>query len=263
MDYFSLLIAGDLDGLLSLFAGEPRLNDPHAGLIQGRPAFETFVHENSSWLKERQAEVERVATTSTSLRIVEESILHLQEDQEHIALPVALAADLSAPPDHSHHSDHSDYLDQLDHLDHIRIYHSQWPLLKTHRLRPPILPAHRDLTLSGAVARYQGALAQGDLETILDQFEPDGYAREPAGGQYIHRGPAELRRFYSALFASSGGIPLEHCTLTDDGVRCAIEYNVTRWGKAALPPQAGIAVYERGPSGLIVAARIYDDVDPP
>ena len=65
------------------------------------------------------------------------------------------------------------------------------------------------------------------------------------------------------MFANGGGIPLEHCTLTDDGVRCAIEYNCVRWGVTDIPAQAGVAVYERGSSGLIATARIYDDVEPP
>jgi hypothetical protein len=30
-----------------------------------------------------------------------------------------------------------------------------------------------------------------------------------------------------------------------------------------IPPQAGVAVYECGNSGLLVAARILDDADPP
>jgi hypothetical protein len=30
-----------------------------------------------------------------------------------------------------------------------------------------------------------------------------------------------------------------------------------------LPPQAGIAIYERGPDGLLAAARVYDDVEAP
>ena len=34
-------------------------------------------------------------------------------------------------------------------------------------------------------------------------------------------------------------------------------------GKDAIPPQAGVAVYERGTSGRLAAARIYDDVTPP
>ena len=51
--------------------------------------------------------------------------------------------------------------------------------------------------------------------------------------------------------------------MTDDGVRCALEYNCVRWGSYDLPPQAGIAVFERGPDGLLVAARAYDDVEAP
>jgi hypothetical protein len=68
--------------------------------------------------------------------------------------------------------------------------------------------------------------------------------------------------FYGSILAE-GGIGLEHCSMTDDGTRCAIEYNAVRWGTTALPPQAGVAVYERGPSGKLRAARIYDDVSPP
>jgi hypothetical protein len=51
--------------------------------------------------------------------------------------------------------------------------------------------------------------------------------------------------------------------VTDDGVRCALEYNCVRWGSYDMPPQAGIGVYERGPDGLLAAARVYDDVEAP
>ena len=51
--------------------------------------------------------------------------------------------------------------------------------------------------------------------------------------------------------------------MTDDGVRCALEYNCVRWGSHDLPPQAGIGVYERGPDGLLAAARVYDDIEAP
>jgi hypothetical protein len=94
-------------------------------------------------------------------------------------------------------------------------------------------------------------------------FEPDASVREPAGGPYVHRGHAELRALYTLFFFNGGGIPLEHCTATDDGRACALEYNVVRWGRTELPPEAGIAVYVRGQSGKLVAARIYDDSDPP
>jgi hypothetical protein len=80
---------------------------------------------------------------------------------------------------------------------------------------------------------------------------------------YLHRGTEALYELYGHLFANSGGIALEHCTLTDEGVRCAIEYNCVRWGDTEIPPQAGVAVYERGRGGLLAAARIYDDVESP
>jgi hypothetical protein len=132
-----------------------------------------------------------------------------------------------------------------------------------HWLRAPLLPAVPGLVLPDVIARYQAALARGDLNAILAQFEPEGLAREPSGGPHCYRGAERLRHFYGRLFANGGGIPLQHCSVTDDGVHCAVEYIVTDWGCTTLPPQAGVAVYERGASGLLAAARIYDDVEPP
>jgi hypothetical protein len=62
------------------------------------------------------------------------------------------------------------------------------------------------------------------------------------------------------MFSAGGGIGLQPCAVTDDGVRCALEYNCTRWGGRDLTPQAGLGVYERGPDGLLEAVRVYDDV---
>jgi hypothetical protein len=56
---------------------------------------------------------------------------------------------------------------------------------------------------------------------------------------------------------------METCAVTDDGVRCAVEYNCVRWGAYDVSPQAGLGVYERGPDGLLAAARIYDDIEAP
>jgi hypothetical protein len=95
----------------------------------------------------------------------------------------------------------------------------------------------------------------------VSTFAPDGYYREPIGPHYAHRGTLELRSFFTMSFSAGGGIGLQHCTVTDDGVRCALEYNCVRWGSHDLPPQAGIGVYERGPDGLLAAARVYDDVE--
>jgi hypothetical protein len=193
--------------------------------------------------------VENVALTLTECRTVEEVVLHLLLGDEggRVELPVAIVSDRN--PDRT--------------LKAIRVYHSMWPLTGEHRVRPPLLPEDPRLHAEGTPGDYQRALAGGDLKGIVGTFEPDGYAREPSGGAYVHRGAEGPRELYAHLFANGGGIPLEHCTLTDDGVRCAIEYNCVRWGVTDIPPQAGVAVYERASSGLLRAARIYDDVEPP
>jgi hypothetical protein len=171
----------------------------------------------------------------------------LADDGGRVELPVAVVADRN--PERT--------------LKMIRVYHSTWPLTGAHRVRPPLLPADPNLHAEGTPGEYQRALAEGDLEGILATFEPDGYAREPSGAAYLHRGAEALWEVYAHMFANSGSIPLEHCTLTDDGVRCAIEYNCVRWGDAEISPQARVAIYERGGSGLLAAARIYDDLEPP
>jgi hypothetical protein len=113
------------------------------------------------------------------------------------------------------------------------------------------------------VGRYGAALDAGNVDAIVHTFAPDGYFREPIGPQRSHRGASELHAFFSVCFSAAGGIGLQDCIVTDDGVRCALEYNCVRWGSHDLPPQAGIAVFERDPDGLLVAVRAYDDVEAP
>ena len=97
----------------------------------------------------------------------------------------------------------------------------------------------------------------------MHTFAPDGYYREPIGPPLAHRGTAELRSFFTRCFSAGGGIGPQHCVVTDDGVRCALEFNRLRWGSHDPPPQAGIAVCERGQDGLLAAARVYHDIEAP
>ena len=183
----------------------------------------------------------------TKHRGLEEVVLHLDGEAGRVKVPVAILADRE--PD--------------GRLSELRVYHSLWPVMDRHVHRPPMLQLDPDLQVSDVFAEYQRALAAGDLDAILATFEPDGYASEPAGGPYVHRGRDELRAFYQHMFSNDGGVALEHCAMIDTGRACAIEYNVVRWGATELPPEAGVAVYVRGESGRLAAARIYDDTDPP
>ena len=131
----------------------------------------------------------------------------------------------------------------------MRVYYSSWPLTGHHANRPPLLQPDPQLGEADVVGEYQRALSAGDVDAIMATFEPDGYAREPAGGQYVHTATGGLRAFYELLFSNGGGIQLEHCAVVDDKRACALEYNVVQWGEAELPPQAGVAVYVRGQRG--------------
>ncbi len=143
----------------------------------------------------------------------------------------------------------------------FRTYCSQWPVDGRRPVRPPILGSGH-VRPGDVVGRYQAALEAGDADAAVGTFAPDGYFREPIG-PHRHRGTAELRSFFTSRFSAGGGIGLQQCAVTDDGVRCALEYNCVRWGSHQLPPQAGLGVYERGPDGLLSAVRVYDDVEAP
>jgi hypothetical protein len=245
--YYDGVLSGEHEALVKSFAGEPVLHDPLLGRVKGVRAFEAFVTNLSAWLAQRHVSVDDVAYVITESRGFEEVVLHLDRESGRVEVPVAIVAD--------HESD--------GRLVELRIYHSTWPLTGRHAHRPPLLQRDPELRASDVVGEYQRALAAGDVDAIVAAFEPDGYAREPAGGQYIHRGRDGLGALYDRLFSNDGGIPLEHCAMVDDGRACALEYNVVSWGKSELWPEAGVAVYVRGESGRLAAARIYDDTDPP
>ena len=245
--FFDGLMTGEVDALVDSFSAVPEVHLPVRGRIKGETAFRRFVADTTSWLAERHVDVEDVNVVITGGRGVEEVVLHLDRGGGRIGLPVALAADH----------------DEDERITELRLYFSTWPLTGRHASRPPLLQADLDLHEPDVVGAYQRALAAGDVEAVLAAFEPDGVMREPAGDAHLHRGTDELRALYALFFSNGGGVQLEHCSVTDDGRSCALEYNVVAWGRTAVPPEAGLAVYVRGESGRLAAARVYDDADPP
>jgi limonene-1,2-epoxide hydrolase len=243
--YLRALNSGDFRALETAWPGEVVVYDPHAGEVRGHKQLRDYIRRNLSWMADRHARTETVAATRAGGRAVVELLAYLRVDGRDVAWPVAVVAE--SPDDMSME---------------FRTYCSQWPVYGRRHVRPAILtpaPVHP----GDVVGRYQAALEAGDVEAAVRAFAADGYVREPAGRDAIHRGTAELRSFFSAQFSAGGGIVMQPCAQTDDGVRCALEYNCVRWGSHDLPPQAGLGVYERGPDGLLAAARRYDDIEAP
>jgi hypothetical protein len=226
---------------------ELRIDDPQSGRIVGESSFDAYREWSADWLRARESRPREVATTVAEDRVVGEFEVELRQDARSFALPVAIVVerDLEAG--------------QL----WVRIYHSQWPLLGHHLVRPPLLSRDPNVRESDIVGEYQAALAAGDTDRITATSEQDGCFREPAGAEFRVCGTDVLHEFFGHFFSVGGGITLEHCTVTEDGARTALEFNAVKWGSTEMPPQAGVAVYERGATGRLREARIYDDVDPP
>ncbi len=243
--YLTALNEDDAHLLEDAWPGTVVIYDPRAGEVRGHRQVRRFVSRNLSWLASLRARTETVARTVADGRAVVELLAHLDHRGQELAWPVAVVAE---SPDASSVV--------------FRTYCSQWPVDERHHLRPPILqPGHAHP--GDVVGRYQAGLAAGDAEAVVSTFAPDGYFRGPSGPHHAHRGTDELRSFFTRCFSAGGGIGLQDCAVTDDGVRCALEYNCVHWGSHNLPPQAGLGVYERGPDGLLAAARVYDDVEAP
>ncbi|MFL5778663.1 MAG: hypothetical protein ACJ761_06940 [Chloroflexota bacterium] len=240
------LLAGDPDELLVAFPDGVRIDDPRAGRVEGRAALERYCETSAAWIGERQGNGHLICSTVGPSRVVGEFELELVQDGRQIALPLAVVVEPGIEA----------------RTVWVRIYHSQWPLLGHHVVRSPLLARDPSVRESDVVGEYQAALAAGDTARIVATFEPDGCFREPAGADFKVCGP-DLTPFYERFFSAGGGIVLEHCTVTEDGIRTALEFNAVRWGGVDLPPQAGVAVYERGSTGKLSAARVYDDVEGP
>lgn len=76
-------------------------------------------------------------------------------------------------------------------------------------------------------------------------------------------GGGPLRAYYERLLCPHGapaGLTLTKNARADDGSTIALEYSLVRAHGRGMPSQVGLAVYERGESGLLRTVRIYDDV---
>jgi limonene-1,2-epoxide hydrolase len=243
--YVRALNEGTTHDLETAWPGEVIVHDPRAGTIRGHRRLRTFVEDNKSWLAGHHARIETGASTRVKGRAVVELLAHLSGDGPDVAWPVAVVAEST---------------DAVSVV--FRTYCSQQPVDGRRHVRPPILKAGQERP-SDVVGRYHAALDDGDVNAVVDTFAPDGYYREPIGPHRTHRGADELRSFFTRRFSAGGGIGLTPCVVTDDRVRSAVEYNCTRWGRQDLPAQAGLAIYERRPDGLLAAVRVYDDIELP
>jgi hypothetical protein len=244
--YFPALLASQPEQLALRLGDRATVDDPIFGRTNGMPALQRYLEEVAAWLAKREATFEKVAFTMGSDRDVTEGTLGLTFEGRRVSVPVATVAER-----------------RKEREVELRLYYSTKPINGSRSVRSPLLPQDDHIAVPPPVAAHIAALSKGDLAGIVATFEPGGTLRDPAGDRFVREGDGgSLKALYERLFTPGGcGIEMLNGARADDGSTCALEYTITKVHGKDVPPQAGLAVYERGESGLLKTARIYDDVE--
>jgi hypothetical protein len=130
----------------------------------------------------------------------------------------------------------------------------------------PAIPAQDHVRLPSVIRQNQRAREAEDADAILATYEGDavvcmsGYGPHAlstalgSGGAVTSVGADELRRLYATPSVAGTKPVVEIRTATDDGRRCAVEFQVTRFFDPH-PEQVGLTVFELGATGRIARER--------
>jgi hypothetical protein len=146
--YFDGLVAGEVDALVESFVGEPRIQHPLRGLIEGEHEFREFVADVERWLREREARVEDVHRGVLEHRGFEEVVVHLGGAPGKVDLPHAMVAD---------HGPEA-------RIEEIRVYFSTRELTGRATERAPLLAGDPELRLPAPAAAYVAAAGEDGVE---------------------------------------------------------------------------------------------------
>jgi hypothetical protein len=247
--YLAALTTSDVEQLARRLGDRASVDDPLFGHATGDATLVRELAKAAEWLAEHQAHFEKAGLVLGSDLDITEGLLKLTVGGEHQLLPVAIVAERRRER-------------EVD----LRVYYSTKSLGRPSRPRAALLPEDDAVAVPPPVQTYLDALARGDVTGIVASFENGATVRAPDGRVYTKlEGGGALRAQYERLVAadggeSAGGMRVLKNARADDGRACVLEYTVVRMKGRDISPQPGVAVFERGESGLLRAARIYDDV---
>ena len=241
--YLPALTASQPEQLARRLGDRATVDDPIFGRTNGMPALARYLEEVAAWLAKREGAFDKVAFTVGSDRDVTEGTLSLTFEGRRVSVPVAIVAER-----------------RREREVELRLYYSTRPINGTQAVRSPLLAQDDEVAVPAPVAAHLEALAKGNVAAIIASFEEAGSLRDAQGTTHKREGDG-LAAHYRKLFADKAGIEVLKGARADDGRTCALEYTVVRVHGKPVPPQAGLAVYERGESGLLHAVRVYEDVE--
>jgi hypothetical protein len=244
--YLTALVSGLAEPLVKRLGDRATVDDPIFGRVSGMPALAGYLEEIATWLTSREGDFQKTAFTMGSDRDVTEGSLSLTYEGKRAKVPVAIVAER-----------------RREREIEVRLYYSTKPIRGAHAVRSPLL-SQGEVVIPPAVTDHLAALSRGDAQGVLATFEAGGTLRDSGGLIYTKDEGGELRRYYESLVSPGAdggkGVEILPGARADDGRTCVVEYTIVRVRGKAVPPQAGLAVYERGETGLLRGVRVYEDV---
>ena len=245
--YLAALLSSQCEELARRLGSRATVDDPIFGRSSGAASLSHHIEQSAAWFAARSATFERVSFTTGSDRDITEGVLSLITEGKRVLLPVAVVAERRPEREVE-----------------IRLYHSTKPIVGTPTTRSPLVPRDDDLPLPPPINAHLSALARGDIESVIAGFEEGASLRDPLGGSHPKASDGGALRAYYERVIGAGvprgpGLDLLKGARADDGRTCALEYTIAKLHGRDVPPHPGLAVYERGESGLLHAARLYHD----
>jgi hypothetical protein len=236
--YFQALIEGQLGPFALRLGARATIDEPQLGRAVGMAGVEAQLGKTAEWLKKLGATYERGQFTTGIDRDVTEGTLTVRKDGAKVEVPVAVVAERRKSREVE-----------------LRVYYAARLVTGHSAPRASLLGVEPSASLPTPVCDYAAAAKAGNVAAVLATFEANGVLRDATGGAF-GKANGTLEGYYGKAVP----LDLQIGGYADDGRACAVEYSVVRVGGREISAQAGLAVYERGDSGLLRAVRVYDDV---
>jgi hypothetical protein len=248
--YFPALVTAQAPALALRLGDRATVDDPLFGRSSGMSKLEPRLAEIADWLSARDATFDNFGFVTGSDRDVTEGTLTLTTSRGRVRVPVAVVAERRREREVA-----------------LRAYYATRGLRDLHSPRPELLPPDDQTAVPPPVAAHLDALSRGDVAAVVASFENGAIVRSADGRTHAKLDPegGPLTTYYEQLLVGggpAGSIQTLKNARADDGRTCALEYTVVRFRGHDVAPQPGLAVYERGESGLLRSLRVYDDFGP-
>jgi hypothetical protein len=249
--YFPALVAAQTAALAQRLGDRATIDDPLFGRASGMAEIAPRLAEIASWLALHDAAFDHFGFVTGSDRDVTEGSLALTVNGARVRVPVGVVAER-----------------RREREVELRVYYATRALRKAHVPRRELLPGDDRTAVPPPIAAHLEALARGDIAGVVSSFERGATVRGADGETHakLEPGGGPLGAYYDRLLGGEGGAESRGLQLlknarADDGRTCALEYTVVRFRGVEVPAQAGLAVYERGESGLLRTVRVYDELE--